>query len=78
MQKKNQRLAFRLRDEDMEKFEGLQVHFGESQAGTFRCLLTVKTDQEKLFRQVEKSTREISELRKQVDELASWLKQRVE
>ncbi|MEX1200280.1 MAG: hypothetical protein WEB02_05780 [Methylophaga sp.] len=62
----------------MDKFEALQAHFGESQAGTFRALLSVKTDQERMLKRAEKHAQELHDLNSKVDELSSWLKSRVE
>lgn len=78
MTKKNLRIAFRLSPTDMDKFEALQAHYGESAAGTFRSLLSVKTDQEKLQRRAEKHAQELHDLNSKIDELSSWLKSRVE
>lgn len=78
MTQKNHRLAFRLRAKDMEAFEALQAHYGESQAGTFRTLLTVKTDQERLLKRAEKTTDEIRSLHEKIDSLSEWLRSRVD
>lgn len=78
MTKKNLRTTFRLSASDMEKFEALQSHFGESQAGTFRTLLTVKTDQERLLKRAEKTTDEIRSLHEKIDALSDWLRSRVD
>lgn len=78
MTKRNLRIAFRLTPSDMDKFEALQAHFGESQAGTFRTLLSVKIDQEKLQRRTEKTAEDVAALNGKIDALSEWLKTRVE
>lgn len=78
MTKRNLRIAFRLTPSDMDKFEALQAHFGESQAGTFRTLLSVKIDQEKLQRRTEKTADDVAALNSKIDALSEWLKTRVE
>lgn len=78
MTKRNLRIAFRLTPSDMDKFEALQTHFGDSAAGTFRTLLTVKIDQEKLQKRAEKTADEMAALNSKIDALTDWLKQRVE
>lgn len=78
MTKKNLRITFRLSASDMEKFEALQSHFGESQAGTFRALLSVKTDQERMLKRAEKHAQELHDLNSKIDDLSDWLKARVE
>lgn len=78
MTKKNLRITFRLSASDMEKFEALQSHFGESQAGTFRALLSVKTDQERMLKRAEKHAQELHDLNSKIDDLSGWLKSRVE
>lgn len=78
MTKRNLRIAFRLTPSDMDKFEALQAHFGESQAGTFRTLLSVKIDQEKLQRRTEKTAEDVAAMNGKIDALSEWLKTRVE